>query len=262
MHRSKLILLLAVLLMALCVLAAKAQDDGDDDDDDSDIEYIQNVEQCVAPVADKFDEVEFADTKRLDRVIAEFRERLFSLPAEARGVIYVYGGQVSKFDEIEEIGKTVEGKVGLGNNKVYAVDGGYRLVATAVFTIDQLDCSKSFGASPDIDPKDVQFEEFPSADTVRMSRDDIRKQVANEAFGMCPATARAMGECRSTVEIEVFVAVDQTGNVRFARAKAKNPLMQRPALETAKRWKFRPLLVNGMPKNFLGGILVMFPEGD
>lgn len=245
--------------MAFSAFAVRAQDD---DVDDTDIEFIQNVEQCVAPVADKFDEVEFADTKRLDRVIADFRERLFSLSDEAKGVIYVYGGQVSKFDEIEEIGKTVEGKVGLGNNKVYAVNGGYRRVATVVFTIAQLDCSKSFGSSPEIDPEDVQFEEFPSADTVRMSRDDIRKQVANEAFGICPATARAMGVCRNTVEIEVFVAVDQTGSVRFARVKAANPLMLHPTLETAKRWKFRPLVVNGMPKNFLGVILVRFPPGD
>src|SRR5690606_11033337 len=98
MPRSKLILLLAVLLMALCVSAARAEDD--DDDDDVVIDFIPEVAQCLAPTAYKFDEVEFADTKKLERVIRDFRESHYAVPAETRGRIYVYGGQMSRFDEI------------------------------------------------------------------------------------------------------------------------------------------------------------------
>lgn len=261
MPRSKLILLLAVLLMALCVSAARAQDD-DDEGDDVDIELIPNIVQCVAPTAYKFDEAQFADTKNLDRVIRDYRETLYAMPAEAKGIIYVYGGQMSRFDEIAEITKTVEGKVGLGNSpssKVAFVNGGYRRTAAVEFTIVPLDCSKTLGASPDITIEDVRFEEFPAAESVRLSRDDLRNQVSNEVFGKCGAAAMAMGVCRESMQVEVFVAVDKTGTVRFVKEIGGHPLLRAAAVFAAKQWKFRPLLVAGMPKNFVGVILVRFP---
>ncbi len=259
MPRSKLILLLAVLMMALCVSAARAQDD---DDDDVVIDFIPEVVQCLAPTAYKFDEVEFADTKKLERVIRDFRENLYALPAETRGLIYVYGGQMSRFDEIAEITKTVEGKVGLGNNrssKVAFVNGGYRRVATVEFTIKPLDCSEALDASPDLTIEDIRFEEFPAADSVRLSRDDIRSQVSNEVFGKCPAAASAMHVCSDPVQVEVFVAVDKTGTVRFAKQLGGHPLLRAAAASAAMQWKFRPLVAAGMPKNFVGVILVRFP---
>jgi|GEM_PF-2026508 len=254
MKRKTLLLLLLVL--TLTVLAVRAQDDDDDDDE----VYIDNG--CRAPAAYKFDEVLFADKARLDQVTKEFREKLYTLPAEAKGVVYIFGGQETTFDEIAEITKDVDGRIGFGNDsdgKVSFVNGGYRRNAAVVLAIRPLDCSDHYAATPDLDVDEIQFKEFPPADTVRMSRDDLKNQVAKEIFGRCTAVARAMHACSTPLEVEVFVAVDKTGTVRFAKDISGNPLLRSAAPAAAKAWKFRPLMVDGMPKNFLGVILVRFP---
>lgn len=256
-------LLLLALLLSLAASLAYAQDGDDDDSDDSDYssDSVQ-VNKCLAPASYKFDEILFSDKQRLDTVAGEYREKIYSLPAEATGTVYVFGGQTTTFNEVSEIIKYVSGKVGFGNEpngRVNFVDGGFRRNATVVFTVRPLECSQPYGARDEVSPDELQFKEFPVSDTVRLSREDLRQQLVNEVFGKCPAVASALGACNQPVEVEVFVAIDDEGTVKFAGNLGGDRLFRSAAIVTAKSLKFRPLVIDGKPKNFAGVILIRFP---
>lgn len=248
---------LTLLVLTIAVAAARAQDDPDDDDSDDEVTYVKP--QCLAPAAEKFDEVSFSDKANLDRVIKDYQERLYSMSGDAKGNIIVYGGQQTSFTEFADITSYVRERIGLPDRKVSFANGGYRSVATVEFAIKPLECTALYGVSPTLSPEGLQFKEFPVADTLKLSKDAIRLQVEKEIFGQCPAVARAMRACGQPIEIEVFVAVDSTGAVRFAKDLNGHLILRQAAASTAKSWKFRPLLVDGKPKNFVGVIVVRFP---
>ena len=131
---------LTLFVLTLAVAAISAQDDPDDDDSDDEVTYSKP--QCLAPAAEKFDEVSFSDKARLDRVIADYQERLYSMPGEAKGYIIVYGGQQTSFTELADITSYVKGHVGLPDRKVGFINGGYRHFATVEFAIEPLECFK------------------------------------------------------------------------------------------------------------------------
>ncbi|MBX7060336.1 MAG: energy transducer TonB [Pyrinomonadaceae bacterium] len=251
---------LTLFVLTLAVAAISAQDDPDDDDSDDEVTYSKP--QCLAPAAEKFDEVSFSDKARLDRVIADYQERLYSMPGEAKGYIIVYGGQQTSFTELADITSYVKGHVGLPDRKVGFINGGYRHFATVEFAIEPLECTESYGASPTLGPEDLQFKEFPVADTLKLSKDAVRLQAEKEIFGQCPPAARAMRVCSQPNEVEVFVAVDSTGTVRFVQGFGGHPLLRQAATLTAKSWKFRQLSLGGKPKNFVGVIVVRFPADE
>jgi protein TonB len=61
-------------------------------------------------------------------------------------------------------------------------------------------------------------------------------------------------DAKGTVLVQVLV--DETGNVSCVRAISGLSLLQEPALEAAKKWKFKPLLVDGKAKPYTGFIYV------
>ncbi|KXK03385.1 MAG: hypothetical protein UZ17_ACD001001194 [Acidobacteria bacterium OLB17] len=260
MLRSKLLPFLTVILLVALSVAVHAQDDGDDEDDDDD--QASSVAQCLAPASFLFDEVIYSDTVRLEKVIRDFREKLYSLPPKARGIIYVYGGRETAFDEVEKMTASVKAKVILGmgsSEKLTFLDGGYRENATVVFTIRPLDCSTPYGSRSEVDLEGLQFKEFPVEETVRLSNELLEKQVETDVFGTCPGVARTLGMCSQQKEVRVLVAVDKEGKVRFARGVDALQFFSQAASNAAKLWKFRPFLVAGAPKNVVGVIVVRFP---
>jgi TonB family protein len=62
-------------------------------------------------------------------------------------------------------------------------------------------------------------------------------------------------DAKGTVLIQVLV--DETGNVSCVRAISSSlSLIEGPALEAAKKWKFKPLVVDQNPKPYTGLVYV------
>ena len=74
------------------------------------------------------------------------------------------------------------------------------------------------------------------------------------------ATGIATISCNNDSTVEVFVVIDQKGNVIFSKAVSGHPLNRLTGARAVKNWKFTPTLVKGKKFNVLGYITVNFQE--
>lgn len=70
-----------------------------------------------------------------------------------------------------------------------------------------------------------------------------------------PQTARA---ARVSGRVTVFLLVDERGNVEAVRRSEGPELLRRAAEDAARRWKFRPTVINGQPARVTGSIQFNF----
>jgi protein TonB len=74
-----------------------------------------------------------------------------------------------------------------------------------------------------------------------------------------PATAKAMG---AAGPVNVQVTIDEDGNVISAAAVSGHPLLRQAAAEAARKAKFRPTLLSGVPVKVSGVIVYNFVNLD
>ena len=84
---------------------------------------------------------------------------------------------------------------------------------------------------------------------------ELKERVVNCAIPRLPGDLDAQGS------VIVQVVVDEEGNVRCARIIYGHPLLRRAALDAAKKWKFKPLVVEGKAKPYVG-LLSLFVSWD
>lgn len=70
-----------------------------------------------------------------------------------------------------------------------------------------------------------------------------------------PLLARS-AQIEGTVEVRIIV--DEQGNVVAAEVLSGHPLLQQPAVDAARQWKFRPTLLNGRPIKVSGILTFTF----
>jgi hypothetical protein len=107
-----------------------------------------------------------------------------------------------------------------------------------------LNCLFQGGASP---PKwDCTKKcEPPGKNVTLLKAHDINERVLNCETPKLPNMLDAKG----TVLVEVFV--NETGEVACVRAMSGMKIIEGPALDAAKKWKFKPLIVDGTAKPYL-----------
>jgi TonB family protein len=75
------------------------------------------------------------------------------------------------------------------------------------------------------------------------------------------AIPRLLGNEDAQGSVIVQVIVDEEGNVRCARVVYGQPMLRRPALDAAKKWKFKPLVIEGKAKPYRS-VLSLFVSWD
>lgn len=59
---------------------------------------------------------------------------------------------------------------------------------------------------------------------------------------------------RGSGRVSVLITVDEFGEVTDARAVSDDPSLEGPAIDAARRWRFKPTIVNGKPRKVTGFI--------
>lgn len=78
---------------------------------------------------------------------------------------------------------------------------------------------------------------------------EIEQRVISKPAPVYPSTAVAV---KVSGTVEVWVMVDETGRVGFARALSGNPLLQEAAVDAAYQARFAPALLDGLPVKVSG----------
>src|SRR6266851_6902232 len=98
------------------------------------------------------------------------------------------------------------------------------------------DCAKNF--------------EPPDKNVIRLKAREINERVVS-----CETLRLRNGiDAKGAVLVEVLV--NEIGEVVCVRAMSGHPIIRTAALEAAKKWKFKPLVVDGQPKYYSGFVYV------
>ena len=107
----------------------------------------------------------------------------------------------------------------------------------------------------DSDPPPVRRPELPK---VPKSGGVLNGKAVSLPVPLYPAAARAVG---ASGQVTVQVTLDETGNVISATAVGGNPLLRGAAVDAARRAKFTPTLLTGVPVKVTGVIVYNFNRG-
>lgn len=99
-------------------------------------------------------------------------------------------------------------------------------------------------------------DQFP---TVNKSSEELFQSIREWQEPVYPPIARV---ARAGGPIEIDLMIDERGNVSAARAVSGHPLLQAPAVQAARNWKFKPITVNGRPARVTGRIIYNYPTPD
>jgi hypothetical protein len=225
--------------------------------------YAPQANNCQQPFSDRFDEFTFTG-------IADAEPRLRKLEAalneskEAQGIVHVYGGKKSRVNEITEIMAELRKVLRLGasnyNSKLYISDAGYRSLPTVELFIKPLNCSQYPATVSDLEIEEIEFVEAPAASTLRKSPEEIGGSLVQKTEPVCPPAARAVRACDG--KVEVYVVINQKGEVIFARAVSGHPLLRQAGAASVKNWKFQPAKIKDKAFNVNGYITVEFQQPD
>jgi TonB family protein len=75
---------------------------------------------------------------------------------------------------------------------------------------------------------------------------ELKERVVSCAIPRLPGDLDAQGS------VMLQVIVDEEGNVRCVRIVRGHPMLRSAALDAAKKWKFKPLVVEGKAKPYIG----------
>lgn len=219
---------------------------------------------CLEGHAYQFGEFEYTSAEDLKARLAEYERKLVELE-RAQGVIFVFAGSRSRVNELDKMRESVTRALTLGSgsydSKVLIQEGGYRTNASIVLMIRPARCSYYTTPVADLTVDNVVFEGFPPDSTVASSSGDLHEAAAAEAPEIeCPPAGKAVRACEGTVD--VFVLVDTSGNVVVAKAIAGHPLLRATGANALKKWKFKPLIRDGLALNRSGVITVKFRDGS
>ena len=249
MKRNLLILLISFFVLAL-------RTNGQEPD--------VNGPVCFEPFAEIFAEFDYTTTSELTSRFKEFEAKI-SKTDNSRGIIFVFGGQKTSVNEIQNLTAILDGLSTLGktgyDSKIWIREGGYRLRPGFVFVFKPETCSEYAIPKADFGPEDLRFVEFPPNVTVRLPENIIESQVLKISKAECPPAARAVRACFGGTEVKVFIIVDTKGHVAYSKSIEAHPLMRAAAEAFVRKWEFKEYKQNGKTLNFVGFITLRFQEG-
>ena len=220
---------------------------------------------CFEPLSLKYSEFDFTTPNDLNVRTIEFAEKLGE-STESQGIVFVFGGRKTRMNEINEIAGFVEKAFNVKRNdyvaKVLIREGGYRERPGIVFLLKPLKCSDYSHPIADFSEDQVEFAEFPTTNTIRVSTGDLHSSLLTKAITQCPPAARAVRACSDGTEARVFVIVDAKGQVAVSKTIGGHPLLRIAAEAAAKQFKFKEFTEKGKPFNRSGILVVRFIEGS
>jgi protein TonB len=95
----------------------------------------------------------------------------------------------------------------------------------------------------------------PPPTVVRISSGFTAPQLVRRVEPVYPALAAA---ARATATVVLEAEVDPQGNVTRVSVTRGHPLFDAAAVEAVKRWRYQPLLLNGVPTAFILTVTVRF----
>lgn len=219
---------------------------------------------CFQPFSYKFDEFKFAGYDDANQHLKAFEKKLSDESGEARGFIYIYGGRKSRVKEIDEIMENFKKVLNISadyfKSKFWIYNGGYRISPTVELFVKPLECSEYPTGISDIGVEQIEFAEAQPDKTVKKSIDEIAAGLVKKIEPVCPPAAKAVRACNDSVD--VYVIIDEKGDVIFSRAVAGHPLLKAASEATVKNWKFNPTLKDGKKYNAVGVVRVEFKENQ
>lgn len=90
---------------------------------------------------------------------------------------------------------------------------------------------------------------------VRRSEGVLRGSAINRVTPEYPPLART---ARASGDVVVEITISEDGGVISARVISGHPLLQQAALSAAKRWTFKPTLLNNTPVKVTGILTFRF----
>jgi putative PEP-CTERM system TPR-repeat lipoprotein len=99
----------------------------------------------------------------------------------------------------------------------------------------------------------------PAGGTVQKQTSQLMSEITSRTDPQYPHVAR-VASIEDSVNVEVVV--DEEGKVFSARARYGHALLKNAAVTAVRAWKFKPTLVNGVPRRARGVVTVDFELGD
>jgi TonB family protein len=93
---------------------------------------------------------------------------------------------------------------------------------------------------------------------VRLSPEDSDKLIIEKAAPVYPSFAKLMKH-QGTVKVEITVS--ESGEVVSSKVIEGNPTLRSAALDTVKKWKYKPYVVDGKPTPFVTTLDIVFSLG-
>ena len=94
---------------------------------------------------------------------------------------------------------------------------------------------------------------------VRLTFEQARRNVVREGEVQIPPRAK---QVRLEGVVRIEACVSETGEVIAAKLVSGHPLLVAAAQESARQWRFKPLLVNGRPAPFKTVLEIWFSQGS
>ncbi len=211
---------------------------------------------CVEPFPQKYDEFRYVDDRDLKQRVRDFvNAATKAYGDQAKMVVHVYGGQLSRSDEIQSFSETIRKAANLTADRPWIRDMGYRRDASFEFFLRQLECTAYPSGISDLKVDEVEFTDLPAK---RLSSPEIGSLIVDQPEAKCPPAARAVRACNEGTIVEVFVVIDKQGNVVFARSINGHPLNIANAAANAKQTKFRKFEISGVATQVSGTIKIAY----
>lgn len=161
-------------------------------------------------------------------------------------MVVTEGGQPRRVDVPVELpeGVSREGIFGTRAGEAMGLDAQVKVAGRA-----QLQATGSvsgfagsfYGLSPASPPA---LHSTPMPKRIMVSEGVMQGSAVNKVQPAYPATAKA---ARASGQVQVQIVINEDGNVTEAKAIGGNPLLQASAVEAAKKWKFKPTELSGVP---------------
>jgi TonB family protein len=97
------------------------------------------------------------------------------------------------------------------------------------------------------------------ANVVRKSTDVLQQEAINRVEPIYPPLALVTKISGSVI---VEIAVNEEGNVTSTRIVSGHPLLKDAAIAAAKKWKFNPTRLSGVPVKVIGNLIFNFKSND